>query len=284
MLLIEVNTTRIKELVNLLKPYKNTLKTLYKRDPQYIAIGELLQTRTCSETVILVITNAIVSYQLITSGELYWFNFSKYFKENTSNKYLDLFKTFLSTYSPRLLAQKLNRVRKILESELVLELRKDPLKYCNKIAKLVEKIANTLKVSPFSKTILFAAKMYGYVCDLCSTEPNYWGLSIPLDYRNALLAMMSCIISISEPCKDTYMCSRILVTQKYFRIVQNAWSEVCRELGITCAHLDTFTWLLTGIIIKTQCNLEKAHSQLKNTLGIDLPRVLLEEFTKCGCL
>ena len=284
MLLVEINTTRIRELAELLKPYKTLLKTLYKRDPQYIAIRDLLQTRTCSETVILVITNAIVSYQLTTPGELYWFNFAKYFKENTSDEYLDVFKTFLSTHSPRLLTQKLNRIRKILESELVLELREDPLQYCNKITELVEKITTTLKTTSLSKTTLFAAKMYGYVCDLCGIEPNYWGLSIPLDLRNALLAITCCIISTSETCKDAYKCAKILVTRKYFRIVQDAWNELCKELEIPCAHLDTFTWLLTGIIIKTKCNLEKAYFQLKNILGVELPRRLLGEFTKCGCL
>lgn len=283
-LLVEVNTSRIRELAKLLKPYKTLLKTLYKRDPQYTAIRDLLQTRTCSETAILVITNATVSYQLTTPGELYWFNFTKYFKKNTSDKYLDVFKNFLSTHSPRLLTQKLSRIRKILESELVLELREDPLKYCNKITKLAEKIITTLKTTSLSKTALFAAKMYGYVCDLCGIEPNYWGLSIPLDFRNALLAITSCIISTSELCKDTYKCAKILVTRKYSKIVQDAWSELCGELEIPCAYLDTFTWLLTGIIIKTQCNLRKVRSQLKNTLSIDLPQSLLGEFTKCRCL
>lgn len=286
MFLVEVNSGRIKKLAELLSPHRNLLETLYRRDPQYVAVQGLLRARKCEETCILTLLNALVSYQLSMPGEQYWFIFARYFSENTSRDLYSLFESFLRTYSPRLLSQKLSRIKRVLSSELILELQRDPFKYCRNTAELARKLASVLETEDLSKTVLFAVKMYGYVCDLCGIKPEYVDLKIPLDFRNALIALASCIISIKGvniTSVNIYKYAKLLTSQKHSNLVQSALSELCRELKIPCIHLDTFTWLFTGIVIRSNCNFEKARSHLKEVLGVDLPRDLILELTRCWC-
>ena len=287
MFFVKVNSDRIKRIAELLSPHKNLLEILYRRDPQYIAVQGLLRARKCEETCILVLLNALVSYQLNMPGEQYWLNFARHFSENTGRDLYSLFENFLRTHSSRMLSWKLSRVKKLLSSELILELQRDPFKYCRNTAELARKLASILKTRDLSKTVLFAVKMYGYVCDLCGVKPEYIDLKIPLDFRNALIALASCIVSIkgvNVAGANIYKYAKLLTSQKYSNLVQSALSELCRELKISCIHLDTFTWLFTGIIIKSNCNFEKAHSYLKEVLGVNLSRDLILELTRCWCL
>jgi DNA-(apurinic or apyrimidinic site) lyase len=286
MLLVEVSSNRIRELAKHLRPYRDVIVNLYRRDPQYSAVESLLKTRGCSEGFVLALVNALVSYQLSMPGEQYWLEFAEYFSENRNLNYYEAFRDFLSTRSPRLLEQKLRRIRSILGSGLLEELQENPAKYCQSIVKLVEKLAETLKASPQSKTLLFAGKIYGYICNLCGLRPNYSGLSIPVDYRNSLLALVSCIITVrgeQVTAENIFTYARKIQTH-YSKLVQRAWEELCRELEVPCVHLDTLTWLITGIITRSECSLEKAGLYARQALSVDLPAITLRELVKCWCV
>jgi DNA-(apurinic or apyrimidinic site) lyase len=282
---VEINNERISELAKILRPYREVIKSLHKKDPQYLAIKSLIQVKGCIEGAILALINALVSYQLSTQGEEYWMNFANYFRGVVKEDYYKAFRDFLLAHSPRLITQKLSRVEKILKSELLQELRKDPLKYCHSINTLTRKLAGELRADPNSKTLLFAAKIYGYTCDLCGVEPDYSNISIPVDYRNTLLAIASCIVTIrgETTSRDKLHLYVREVYSRHSKLVQEAWAGLCEEIELPCPYLDTFTWLVTGIITRSECNVQKAQTTIRHALGLDLLESAVRELVKCWC-
>lgn len=278
--MIKVNLERARYIAEVLRPYRNIIKELFLRDPQYTAIEQLAKARSCGEAALLVILNSLVSYKLRTVGEKYWLEFSKYYSSKQRRINAVSFKEFLVRSNNTLqLDQKMKRVERILASALSREILQNPLKYCGNLSLLVEELARVLKSSRSSKTIVFTAKMYGYLCYICGVEANFHGIEMPIDFRNALLAITSCII---QGCGGKLVeCAWSLTTSSNAELARKAWQTVCNSLEIPCLYLDTFTWLITGILLKESFNLEKAVSRINSVLGVELRASVLKALVEC---
>lgn len=277
---MKINESRVKIISSSMKPLREVIVGLKYRDPQYTAIRELIEIHGLSKASILVVLNGLVSYQLTTSGEVYWLNFAKYSKRIKEIS-VDAFREILlNTGNTRSLDHKINRVKKILTSRFIKTLSENPLIHCDKLDVFARELGRVIGVEWYSKTILFTTKMYNYLCSAMNRDYSmYIPLPIPVDYRNSLLALTSCIV---ESChgRDIEECAKILTSGVYSKIVQEAWGLVCREINISCLVLDNFTWLFTGICIRARYNPHKTIDLFKRELGLDIPldtaSVLLE--------
>ena len=82
-----------------------------KKDPQYIAIEKLYdKIKNPLLFYKLVLTNALLAYQLQMKGEKYWDEFSKYFRQFPS---IDYFPQFMSEKNSRLLMTRLKRFERV---------------------------------------------------------------------------------------------------------------------------------------------------------------------------
>lgn len=278
---VKPNPLRAVVVATSLRPLKNVLADLKYKDPQYHAVKKLVNALGFNVASLLVILNSIISYQLGIPGERYWLRFADFFSKASSDVNVELFKSFLvEAGCARLLDQKLRRIERVLLSHLASNLLENGLLYCNNLKMLVNELAKLLGSKTTSKTMVFAAKMYGYVCDLAGVGPNYADIPIPVDYRNALLALTSCIIEDCTSKKSIEECSAVLTITKYAKYVQEAWSAVCSCLNIPCLLLDVFTWLFARKAVEASFKPWRTVELFKRDYNMDIPvetaKLLLE--------
>ncbi|MEM4534658.1 MAG: N-glycosylase/DNA lyase [Desulfurococcaceae archaeon] len=280
-LVVKINYERARLIAEALKPYRDQILSLYLKDPQYIAINNLVKARGCAEASLLVLLNSVVSYNLKVKGEDYWLSFAEYFSHRKNNVDYLTFRDFLTwSKNTLLLEQKLERVKKILGSPLVPKLYVNPLEYCSNVSRLVDDLSKILGSTRESKTVVFAAKMYGYLCYACGQEADYTSISIPVDFRNAVLSLTSCIVSECD--EDLYRCASELVQSRNASVVREAWSIVCSEIAIPCLHLDTFTWLITRSILEEKFDVQRALVDISGKHGIKISANLLKLLVECA--
>ena len=96
---------------------KDIRKIEEKFDEQFKALKYLYENIKDKESFpLLVVLNALVSYQLTTVGELYWWEFAKYFSNKKIRNYnIDSIKHFLKTSkgNKRFIHIKIRRLEKI---------------------------------------------------------------------------------------------------------------------------------------------------------------------------
>ncbi len=204
-----------KGLTEILKTF--TLKEillLEKQDRQFLALKRLSEKIKDPENFLkLVVTNALLSYQLQTKGETYWENFSMYFSQNPN---LEAFPIFLRKFNKRLLDAKIKRFKKIL---LCIE-KIDLLSRCSNLKEFIEEISGCLKQKEDAKTVVFSAKMLLYGCRLVKNEDILapFGIFIPMDSR------------IQKLNKD-----------KIF------WKSIEKKTDIPLLHIDSILWITMGM-------------------------------------
>lgn len=280
---IRPNPLRVAAVAASLRSLKGALADLKYRDPQYLAVRKLVNMFGFNIASLLVVLNSIISYQLGVPGERYWLKFADFFSKASGDVNVELFKSFLvETKCTRLLSQKLRRIERVLSSHLASSLLENGLLYCNNLRMMVNELAKLLRSETTSKTMVFTAKMYGYVCDLAGIEPNYANIPIPVDYRNALLALTSCIIEDCTSKKSIEECSAVLTTTRYAKYVQEAWSAVCNYLNIPCLLLDVFTWLFVRKAIETNFKPRKVVELFKRDYDMDIPVETAELLLECA--
>jgi Uncharacterized protein conserved in archaea len=243
-------------------------------------LKKLINSVGVNNASILTVLNSLISYQLSIPGEEYWERFTDFFSKPNVQLNTDYFKKFLlNVKCIRLLDQKLMRISKVLSSDLPGKLLSNGLRYCNDIEALMRELSRILKVSEDSKTIVFSAKMYSYLCDISGQVVNFGKTPIPVDYRNSLLALTSCIIIDCEGL-SLKECALKLTSSTYSKYVRNAWMNVCNKLGISCLELDAFTWIFTGVAINSGFDASKIVKLLKEKYSVnireDIVRVLIE--------
>lgn len=275
-----INTSRVLEVSSSIRSIKNIIVELRKKDPQYLAVKNLVDSLGMDKASLLTIINSLISYQLSIPGEVYWERFSRYFsKPGASLNTSDLRKFLLETGCSRLLDQKMRRVDKILTSNIAEKLLINGLFYCDNVEALIKELSSTLNASKDSKTVVFAAKMYSYICDIAGKKTNLENIAIPVDYRNSLLALTSCII---VDCRGHSLrdCARKFSSSMYSKYVRDAWMNVCKLSGIPCLELDVFTWIFAGVAVKADFNVLETTKIFKEKYGVDLDlnvaRILLE--------
>ncbi|MBM7410053.1 N-glycosylase/DNA lyase [Methanococcus maripaludis] len=200
-----------------------------KIDTQYFVLENLKNSMKNDEMFIkLVILNSIVSYQLCTTGELWWEEFSKYWSkhdannENLGESYVNFLEN--SKGNKRLLNVKIKRIEKIipfLENLNLLDFKT----YYSDMGKLLENLSKYLNSKKNSKTVVFAVKMFGYASRIVFNEffPYPMNIEIPKDSR---IEKYTLKFTDENPIKF--------------------WNEVSKTTNIPPLHIDSIIWPVLG--------------------------------------
>lgn len=253
----------MQNLLNLLKKY--TLQdalNIEKQDSQYKSLEKLFKNIQNKEIFLsLILANSIVCYQLSSTGEKYWEEFSNYFssvipakaginKDVNSNlidsesyhsgyRHPELqnitvneITNFLpnSKWNKRFVETKINRLKKL---KLFLEKFESTIDfYMKNLVILRDELAQTMNQKKDAKTIVFAIKMllywYTIVNDwksiLCPFE-----IEIPIDSR---------LTQIFEKYKEDYTDIKLF------------YSDLSKKLQIPEIHLDAIIWVNFNELMK----------------------------------
>ena len=171
-------------------------KELEHKDPQFLALQNCrnnIENKNENLFLYLVIQCSIVSYQIAWSGELRRTEFGEKVQkdwnvllnirnknESNTERRFNFLKT--SKNNKRIYNIKKSRIEKL--NKLLLS-EKDFSKYQNNLEKLNEILAKTMWTKLYSKTIVFAIKMFGYAFTIISWKEIKYPMSIniPVDSR-----------------------------------------------------------------------------------------------------
>ncbi|MEM0378604.1 MAG: N-glycosylase/DNA lyase [Thermosphaera sp.] len=274
-----IDLERAREIGRMLKVFSHLTHVFERNDPQYRAVEKIVEAKGCSQAALIVLGNSLASYKLNVRGEEYWTALAEYISRSEGTPERALIR-FLSDRRDlaRLIDQKIRRIQAFFKSELSRELSVDGLGYCSRLNALRNELAASLNTSRNSKTILFAVKMYYYLCSACGRDTGE-DIDLPIDSRNSRLSLWSCIVRGCHGGLD--VCAEKLMRDPYRGELVQAWRIVCKESGIPCVKLDSVTWLLTGVLADSGLNPEVAKSKIFEKFNIELPLKVVEEFLKC---
>jgi len=158
-------------------------------DPMYIALQWLYDVlENKSFFIPLIIANALICYQLSSTGESYWEEFSKEAAKYKYEKVNDIFLFLIdflprSTWNKRLVPTKLERLKKlkIFLNEFFYEQKY----YYKNMEKFQKDISKEMRQIRTAKTIVFTVKMlwYGWRIRFWETKIFPKNINIPLDSR-----------------------------------------------------------------------------------------------------
>ncbi len=188
-------------------------------DDQYAAISRLVASTDPDTAARVVLSAALVSYQLSGTGEAWWWEVSRRFSGRGVEDVVEAFRLFLpaSRNNRRFTEAKvrrLERIRPFLESLGMAD--------CEDFLGLWRGIAKALKARPEAKTIVFAVKMCGYAWRAWSGEfrPFPMDIPIPVDRR-----------------------VEILTRRLGGRDPRAFWQRVAKESGVPPLHIDSVIWV-----------------------------------------
>ena len=217
------------KLIKILKVFtSNDIKIIEENDLQYLSLEKLHKNIKNDELFIrLTVVNALMSYQLQTTGEIYWSNFSNFFSGNT--KTLNDFENFISLYSKRLINLRKKRLQKVLTC--IKSFSFDEMKnFSDSTISFIEQISKCLKQKRESKTVVFSAKMLLYAFKIVTKRQMKadFGIMIPLDSR---------IKKISDK--------------------MEFWRNIEKKTSIPLLHIDSILWITMGMPSKELSTLDK---------------------------
>lgn len=240
-----VSDNDIRRVAGVIHRNRQIIDLLELRDPQYVAVKRIVEHVGLKIASAVIIANALVAYQLTSRGEDYWLGFADWVIRRNVNaeNVVELHRRFLeeTRYNRFNVKAKIKRIYLFYKSNLFHELLDDPLRYCYGLDGLVKEVSRVLGVSPESKTIVFAGKMYYYFCK-ASGKKCTGNIPIPVDRRVAFLSLTSCMIRGCS--KDLILCTRELMSKYNRRIVIDVWNKVSLITGIQSYRLDSLVWLL----------------------------------------
>lgn len=199
-----------------------------KIDLQYAYLKNLQRKLKNDEIFLkLIILNALVSYQLSTTGESWWREFSEYNWSNIPKEHItEEYIKFLSNSrgNKRILNVKIKRINKIKPYLKDISLEKFKY-YYNNMNALRAGIAKELNTKSYSKTVVFTVKIFGYGSRVVFNEfiPYPYSIEIPRDSR----------------------------IEKYTKKLTNKeilkfWNEISIETGVPPLHIDSILWPALG--------------------------------------
>ncbi len=151
-------------------------------DDQYAAVSHLVASTDPDTATRVVLSAALVSYQLSGRGEAWWWEVSRWFSGRDVEDVVEAFREFLpaSRNNRRFTGAKvrrLERIRPFLEPLGVAD--------CGDFLRLWRGVSKALKTRPEAKTVVFAVKMCGYAWRAWSREfrPFPMDIPIPVDRR-----------------------------------------------------------------------------------------------------
>ena len=167
----------------------------------------------------------MVSYQIAWSGELrrteFWEKVQndrdvlKNMRDNdqlNTEWWFDFLRT--SKNNKRIYNIKKSRIEK---SNRILDIEKDFFKYYNNLEELNKILAKMMNTQLYSKTIVFAVKMFGYACSIISWKDIDYPMSIniPVDSR---LKKIYVINENKDPINELEICDYFWNLSKKFQI------------------------------------------------------------------
>ncbi len=178
-------------------------------DRQYLAL-KMLKNIDRDRALTLIVKNAIVCYQLTSTGEDYWTEFAKYFLENPE----DNIENFLiKSRGNRLYHSiKINRLKKLEEDVFGIE-------YYENMELLKHVLEERLQSQ--GKTIYFAVKMYGYGARIFTNKFIPYPMSIPIPYDSRI---------------------KRLTERLGWKI--DRWNEIAKLTEVPPLHIDSIVWPL----------------------------------------
>jgi len=197
-------------------------------DLQFFALKKLFKNIKNKDTYLaLILTNSIVCYQLSSSWENYWDEFSSYFSKNEINKNNLVEKLWFfianSRWNKRFLKTKIKRIEK-LKPFLEKFIWNEKFYYSN-MEKLNYELAKTMNQKLNDKTIVFAVKMF-----------SYWARN----YFNELIKFpFSISIPIDSRLKKIY---EIYNRDENLKI-DDFYNILSRKISIPPLHLDAILWV-----------------------------------------
>lgn len=204
------------------------VKEVEHHDPQFLALENCwLEIKDKDKDLFsfLVIQCALVSYQIAWSGELrrteFWEKVQndrdvlKNMRDNdqlNTEWWFDFLRT--SKNNKRIYNIKKSRIEK---SNRILDIEKDFFKYYNNLEELNKILAKMMNTQLYSKTIVFAVKMFGYACSIISWKDIDYPMSIniPVDSR---LKKIYVINENKDPINELEICDYFWNLSKKFQI------------------------------------------------------------------
>lgn len=251
----------MQELNKLLKKY--TLEdalNLEKQDLQYIAIKKLYSSIENKELFFwLILANSIICYQLSSSGEKYWEEFSlkasDYFlelKDKTQGIFPSLREWQLSViiiwflidflpnskWNKRLNQLKIKRLEKIKDF-LTLFLNNIDYYLANLIF-LRDELSKTMNQKNDAKTIVFAIKMIMYGIRIIEDEK--WKVKRVIQGSSPTSLEWQLINQISIPI-DSRLIKIFEIYKEDYTDVRKFYNDLSLKLQIPEVHLDVIIWL-----------------------------------------
>ncbi len=228
------------DIIKILKKYSiEDILVLEKQDRQFLAIKRLFKKLKNQEYFLpLIITNALISYQLSSKWEDYWEEFSREaskfdFQENKFklNLLKNFFKEFLpqSKWNKRLLNITKTRINKILNF-LEKIINKEQYFYKN-ILEFQDLLSKNMKQKKDDKTIVFTIKMFYFWARIKFKKIVLlpFEINLPIDSR---------IIKLTKKFNNSNLSTK------------DFWLYISKKINIPSLHLDAFLWINCDKIIK----------------------------------
>jgi DNA-(apurinic or apyrimidinic site) lyase len=175
--------------------------------------------------LVLIISNALICYQLSGSWERYWEEFGVYFSDKNfayEDIYPELAKFISqSKNNKRFVEAKIIRLQKL--KPFLANFKWKAKFYFDNMAKLRDDLAVTMWQKKNAKTIVFAVKMFYYGAKNVYWETNFpKEISIPVDSR---------LTNLFEKYKENYTDISLFYT------------DLSEKLNIPELHLDAILWV-----------------------------------------
>jgi DNA-(apurinic or apyrimidinic site) lyase len=278
-MVIYLNRDRAIELGIFLREFGSDKIELFEiTDPQYKALENLYrELNDCSSLALLTVLNSIVSYQLSTTGEDYWWEFSRYqeFKKYSRNPEMlwDAFRRFLLSSRGNTSAReiKLRRISRLREEEFHIEIYAKFSDYAKDLGSFARRLSEILRQSIYDKTIVFSVKMLYYVARICNMKiGGFEEVKIPVDRRVAAVSFTSEIVDVVDN-RDVV---EYIMREK--KTALRAWDIVSETSGIPLIKLDSLIWVI-GRYVRDRDPVNRALRDLSNILRGYIDTKILSE-------
>lgn len=205
-----------------------------KNDPQFIALKNLYNNLENKELFLsLIIINSLICYQLSSTWEKYWQEFSDFFSKNQDINFENLEKKFIfflknSKWNKRLFETKKNRVKKIIF--FIEEFYSKQDFFYNNFEKLLNFLSKNMNQKPIAKTIVFSVKMFWYGWRIFFDKINLFpaNILIPIDSRLERI-YKKYNNNLDLEIKDFYI-------------------SLSKKLNISMLHLDSLLWTKKDLV------------------------------------
>ncbi len=254
---MEVSIERAEALgLTIRKVFKDKIEVLVEKDPQYIALKRIYLASGSRAVVLVAIANSLISYHLTGSGEEYWSEVGDFFSKRSIGSPSDLYRLFNyflkhTRYNKRFTYVKIKRLERFLLSWLAEKVFREPCIYSVEQYPLLKELAKNMGQGIYSKTIVFAAKMYYYAVKLsCSKSSPDPRVPMPIDRRVAAISLLSGLASPASSSRALrYLIEEAMKPRNRDKLVR-AWFMVSDYSGIPCILLDTIVWLLGKYVLR----------------------------------